>query len=118
MRLAILLFIASLSSACAFVYKIDVQQGNLVTQDLVDKLKPGMSKADVKQLLGTPLLNDVFHANSWDYYFSNNRGGKPASPPSRLTVHFKDDKLASYEGGGRSGRAAADSPSSMSRIDR
>jgi outer membrane protein assembly factor BamE len=116
MRFASLAFVLLLASAC--VYKIDVQQGNLVTQEVVDKLKPGMTKAEVKALLGTPLLNDVFHANQWDYYFSNARGGKPASPPSRLTVHFKDDKVASYEGAGRAGRAAADSPSSMSRIDR
>ena len=113
--LASLLLIAALSGC---VYKIDVQQGNLVTQDLVEKLKPGMTKAEVKQLLGTPLLNDVFHQNEWDYYFSNLRGGRAASQPSRLTIRFKDEKLASYEGGGRSGRAAADSPSSMSRTDR
>jgi outer membrane protein assembly factor BamE len=113
--LAPLLLIAALSGC---VYKIDVQQGNLVTQDLVDKLKPGMSKAEVKQLLGTPLLNDVFHRDEWDYYFSNARGGKAASQPSRLTLRFKDEKLASFDGAGRSGRAAADSPSSMSRTER
>jgi outer membrane protein assembly factor BamE len=118
MRLAILFLAASLLAGCMLVYKIDVQQGNLVTQDLVDKLKPGMTKAEVKGLLGTPLLNDVFHANDWDYYFSNTRNGRQASPPSRLTVHFKDEKLAAFTGGGRSGRAAADSPSSLSRTDR
>ncbi|HZZ91689.1 MAG TPA: outer membrane protein assembly factor BamE [Usitatibacter sp.] len=110
-----LLLIAALSGC---VYKIDVQQGNLVTQDLVDKLKPGMTRAEVKQLLGTPLLNDVFHQNEWDYYFANARGGRVASQPSRLTVYFKDDKMASYAGAGRSGRAAADSPSSLSRTER
>jgi outer membrane protein assembly factor BamE len=116
MRLiAPLLLIAALSGC---IYKIDVQQGNLVTQDVVDKLKPGMTKAEVKALLGTPLLNDVFHQNEWDYYFSNSRRGRVASQPSRLTVYFKDDKLASYAGAGRSGRAAADSPSSMSRTER
>ena len=116
MRLiAPLLLIAALSGC---IYKIDVQQGNLVTQDVVDKLKPGMTKAEVKALLGTPLLNDVFHQNEWDYYFSNSRRGRVASQPSRLTVYFKDDKLASYSGAGRSGRAAADSPSSMSRTER
>lgn len=110
-----LLLIAALTGC---IYKIDVQQGNLVTQDSVDKLKPGMTKSEVKMLLGTPLLNDVFHQNEWDYYFSNLRGGRVASQPSRLTVRFKDDKLASIEGSGRSGRAAADSPSSMSRTER
>jgi outer membrane protein assembly factor BamE len=113
--LAPLLLIAALSGC---VYKIDVQQGNLVTQDLVDKLKTGMTKAEVKQVLGTPLLNDVFHQDEWDYYFSNAKRGKAASQPSRLTVKFKDDKLASIVGNGRTGRAAADSPSSMSRTER
>jgi outer membrane protein assembly factor BamE len=113
--LASLLLIAALSGC---VYKIDVQQGNLVTQEMVDKLKPGMTKAEVKQILGTPLLNDVFHQNEWDYYFSNLRRGRVASQPSRLTVYFKDDKLARFTGNGRSGRAAEDSPSSMSRTDR
>jgi outer membrane protein assembly factor BamE len=114
--LAPLLLVAALATGC--IYKIDVQQGNLVTQEMVDKLKTGMTKAEVKAALGTPLLNDVFHQNEWDYYFSNSRGGRPASQPSRLTVRFKDDKLATIEGEGRSGRAAADSPSSMSRSDR
>ena len=116
MRLIFPLLLIAALSGC--VYKIDVQQGNLVTQENVDKLKPGMSKSEVKMLLGTPLLNDVFHQNEWDYYFSNSRRGRVASQPSRLTVRFKDDKLASIEGAGRSGRAAADSPSSMSRTDR
>lgn len=116
MRLiAPLLLIAALSGC---IYKIDVQQGNLVTQEMVDKLKLGMTKGEVKLTLGTPLLNDVFHQNEWDYYFSNSRNGRVASQPSRLTVRFKDDKLASIEGSGRSGRAAADSPSSMSRTER
>src|SRR3954466_8609925 len=105
------------ATLCACVYKIDVQQGNLVTQDLVDKLKPGMTKAEVKQVLGTPLLNDVFHQNEWDYYFSNSRRGRAASQPSRLTVYFKAEKPAGSAGSGRSGRPAADSPSSMSRTE-
>lgn len=116
MRLLVPLLLIAALTGC--VYKIDVQQGNLVTQDVVDKLKPGMTKSEVKMLLGTPLLNDVFHQNEWDYYFSNSRRGRVASQPSRLTVKFKDDKLAAIEGAGRSGRAAADSPSSMSRTER
>ena len=89
-------------SACSLVYKIDIQQGNYVTQDLVAKLKPGMTKGEVRQLLGTPLLIDVFHANQWEYYFSSARRGK-GEPTSRLTVYFKDDKVASFTGQGRSG---------------
>ena len=96
-------FIASLllSLACAgCVYKIDVQQGNYVTQDLVDKLKPGMTKAEVRGILGTPLLTDAFHANRWDYYFSN----KPHRMPeerSGVSIFFQDEKLVSIQGQGR-----------------
>ena len=102
MRLFAALAAAAVLSACSLVYKIDIQQGNYVTQDLVAKLKPGMTKGEVRQLLGTPLLIDVFHANQWEYYFSSARRGK-AEPTSRLTIHFKDDKVASFTGAGRSG---------------
>ena len=102
MRLIAALIAATALSSCALVYKIDIQQGNYVTEDLVAKLKPGMTKAEVKNLLGTPLLIDVFHVNQWEYYFSNVRGHKP-DPTSRLTIQFKDDKVVSFTGKGRSG---------------
>jgi outer membrane protein assembly factor BamE len=95
--LAIALCCAAVSGCGPFVYKIDVQQGNYVTQDVVDKVKVGQTKAEVRQILGTPLLNDVFHADRWDYYFSNGKGGKPRDT-KRFTVLFKDDKVASFEG--------------------
>jgi outer membrane protein assembly factor BamE len=100
MRFALIFAACTLVSACGLVYKIDVQQGNYVTQDLVAKLKPGMTKAEVKQLLGTPLLSDVFHANRWDYFFSNAKGGKPGGR-TRLTIDFKDDKVVSFTGAGQ-----------------
>ncbi len=97
MRLLASLLIALALPACAIVYKLDVQQGNYVTQDVASKLKKGMSKAEVKQLLGTPLLTDVFHSNRWDYYFSNVKGGKP-DERTRLSVFFDDDKLVAVTG--------------------
>ena len=93
----LLLPLVLIASLCGCVYKIDVQQGNLVTQELVDKLKPGMTKAEVKMVLGTPLLNDVFHADRWDYYFSQVKRFNPAER-KRFTVVFKDDKVVSFEG--------------------
>lgn len=92
----VLLLVAATLPAC--VYKIDIEQGNFVTQDQVDRLKVGMTKAEVKQALGTPLLTDVFHANRWDYYFSNEKRGKLDGKPTRFTVLFKDDKLAAFSG--------------------
>jgi outer membrane protein assembly factor BamE len=90
-----LVLCAALAAAC--VHKIDVEQGNYVTQDLVDQLKPGMTRAQVKGILGTPLVADIFHANRWDYYFSNTLGRKKVGE-KRLTVFFQDDKLASWTG--------------------
>jgi outer membrane protein assembly factor BamE len=87
-------------SGCGIVYTIDVQQGNYVTDDLAAKLRVGMTKAEVRQLLGTPLIADPFHANRWDYYFSNVKARRP-DVPSRLTVHFENDRVASFAGEAR-----------------
>lgn len=100
MRYLALAACALVLSACGFIYRIDVQQGNYVAQENVAKLKAGMSRNEVRQLLGTPLLRDVFHADRWDYYFSNTSGSR-SDPPSRLTVIFKDDKVVQWTGEGR-----------------
>ena len=97
MRTLALIFVCSFLAGCGLVYKIDVQQGNYVTEDLVAKLKPGMTKAEVKLLLGTPLLADVFHANRWDYYFSSVKRGK-STERKRFTVTFQDDKVVEFTG--------------------
>jgi len=94
--LAIALLCSSLC-ACNFVHRIDVQQGNYLTEDAVLKLRKGMSKAEVRQTLGTPLLADAFHGNQWDYYFSNVQGGK-AQDRKRFTVYFENDKVVSFSG--------------------
>ena len=82
------------------VYKIDIQQGNYVTQDVAAKLKTGMTKSEVRLLLGTPLLVDPFHSNRWDYYFSNMKGRTPEKS-TRLTVFFENDKVVNYVGEAR-----------------
>ncbi len=107
MRLLVTLLASLALAGC--VYKIDVQQGNYVTQDVVAKLKKGMTKSEVKQLLGTPLLSDAFHANRWDYFFSNVKGGKPEDR-TRLTVFFEEDKLVSVMGDVRPAAAAQAAP--------
>ena len=91
----------AIAAACALisgcVYKIEVQQGNYVTQDAVAKLKTGMTKTEVRQALGTPLLADVFHANRWDFYFSQVKGGK-GEDRKLVSVFFQDEKLVSFTG--------------------
>ena len=104
MRLSAFLLAAVLLSGCGrLVYTLDVQQGNYVTTDVAAKLKVGMTKAEVRQLLGTPLLIDAFHPNRWDYYFSNVKGGK-AENRTQLSVFFVNDKVASFTGEARPAR--------------
>ena len=100
MRLLAPIIAALALAGCSFVYTIDVQQGNYVTQDVAAKLKTGMTKAEVRQLLGTPLLIDAFHANRWDYFFSSVKGGK-AENRTRLSVFFENDKVVNFIGEAR-----------------
>lgn len=79
------------------VYKIDVPQGNIVTQEMVNQLKPGMNKRQVLFVMGTPLLTDTFHPERWDYIYRLHPGGKPATQ-FRVTLYFKDDVLAGMDG--------------------
>ena len=73
-------------------YKIDVRQGNDVTPEMVAQLKKGMSKDQVRFVLGTPLVTDVFHADRWDYVYRFQPGRGKVSE-RRLTVYFKDGVL-------------------------
>ena len=77
-------------------YKIDVVQGNFVSREQADSLKPGMSRPQVRDILGTPLLVSVFHADRWDYMFTFHRQG--VAPQARkVTVFFKGDVLDRFE---------------------
>lgn len=80
-------------------YRPDIQQGNFVSQEMVAQLKPGMTQDQVVFLLGTPLLNDMFHAERWDYAFRLQKGNGEITT-SRVTVFFKDKLVSSFEGGG------------------
>jgi len=78
-------------------YKIDIQQGNAVTQDMVAKLKSGMTRSQVRFLLGSPLVVDPFRTDRWDYVYLYQRQGK-VDERRRLTVIFVEDKLVRLEG--------------------
>ena len=78
-------------------YKIEIQQGNFVSQEMVSQLKPGMSKEQVRFVLGTPLLADIFHAERWDYiYWRETPAGEREQ--RKLAVHFEDGRLARVDG--------------------
>ena len=96
--------VAMLSACAGFgVYKIDIQQGNLITQEQLAKVKPGMNRIDVRNALGTPLLQDAFHANRWDYYFSDDRATRYGpfgreTQRFQVTILFVDEKVSSIAG--------------------
>jgi outer membrane protein assembly factor BamE len=79
------------------VYMLDINQGNYLSQDMVDKLKVGQTKVQVRQLLGTPLVVSVFRDNRWDYVYEFTRQGLVREHRT-FTVYFVDDKLARWEG--------------------
>ena len=79
------------------VYRIAVQQGNIIDQKKVDQLKVGMSKRQVQYVMGTPLLNDAFHENRWDYIYQIRLGDKTLRE-RRFTIFFTDDQLVRYDG--------------------
>jgi outer membrane protein assembly factor BamE len=79
------------------VYKLDINQGNYLSQDLVDKLKVGQTKTQVRQLLGTPLLVSPFRENRWDYVYEFTKQGRVVEHRT-FTAYFVEEKLARWEG--------------------
>ncbi|MCL2871842.1 MAG: outer membrane protein assembly factor BamE [Betaproteobacteria bacterium] len=91
------------------VYKLDINQGNYLTQDMVEKLKVGQTRQQVRSALGTPLLSSSFHADRWDYVYSYTKNGKEIEN-RKLAVFFEKDLLARWEGD--------DAPVSKSELNR
>jgi len=78
-------------------YKIEIQQGNFVSQEMMSQLKTGMSKDQVRQIMGTPLLVDLFHNERWDYIYSR-ATSDGRREQRKLAVFFEDGKLARMTG--------------------
>lgn len=78
-------------------FKIDVRQGNYVSQDMVAQLKPGQTKDQVRFILGTPLIVDAFHTDRWDYVYRFQPGRGPLEQ-RRLIVYFEDNRLVRVGG--------------------
>ena len=100
-----LLLAATAAPGCNFVpripgitpYRMDIQQGNFVSQEMVSQLKPGMSKEQVRFILGTPLLTDIFHAERWDYvYWREDPEGRREQ--RKLAVFFDKGQLSRVDG--------------------
>jgi outer membrane protein assembly factor BamE len=78
-------------------YRVEVVQGNFVSKEQVEAIKPGMSRQQVRDILGTPLVTSVFHADRWDYVFTLKRQGVPPQQ-RKLAVFFKGGVLDRFEG--------------------
>lgn len=76
------------------VYKLDIQQGNIITQEMVDQLRPGMTPRQVRFIMGTPMVLDTFSPQRWDYLYSIQPGGQ-GRYQERLSVFFDDNNLLS-----------------------
>ena len=79
------------------LHKIDIQQGNVIDQEMLNKLQPGMDKKHVKFIMGTHVLVDPFHNERWEYIYSFQEGGK-VREQRHITLHFEGGKLAHISG--------------------
>tara|TARA_R110002073_G_scaffold104659_1_gene236956 strand:- start:170 stop:553 length:384 start_codon:yes stop_codon:yes gene_type:complete len=103
-RNSVLLSLMSLLLACNVgaldfpgVYKISIPQGNIITQEMIDQLRPGMTKRQVIFVMGTPLVRDPFHQDRWDYVYNFMPGGGVRGQ-ERVSVFFEEDSLVSFTG--------------------
>lgn len=104
-RNSVLLGLMSLLLACnnvgsmdfPGVYKIAIPQGNIITQEMIDQLRPGMTKRQVIFVMGTPLVRDPFHQDRWDYVYNFQPGGGVRGQ-ERVTVFFENDALINFTG--------------------
>lgn len=113
-RLTALTLLASLLMACSSipvpqfpgVYKIPISQGNIITQEMIDKLEPGMTRRQVIFVMGTPLVRDPYDQDRWDYVFNYQPGGGIRGQ-ERVSLYFANDVLSHFEGDFQPGPDAA-----------
>ena len=79
------------------VYRINVEQGNVVTEEMVEQLRPGLNRRQVRYIMGTPLIEDSFHEDRWDYLYLLRNGSELLSE-TQLTLWFEEDALVRVEG--------------------
>jgi outer membrane protein assembly factor BamE len=126
-RFVVLILTTLLEAGCGFdwipfVYRQDIHQGNVITQEMVDQLRPGMTQRQVTYIMGAPLLVDPFHDNRWDYIYSNQPGDEPRVQKT-VTLIFKGESLDQLQGDFRPGTLPSiemkkDSSVEVPKIDR
>ncbi|MDJ0656238.1 MAG: outer membrane protein assembly factor BamE [Xanthomonadales bacterium] len=93
----LLLTLVAATTGCNFIYKIDIQQGTMLDQDMVNDLKPGMTKRQVALVLGTPAIASPFHQDRWDYIQTYERRGEQITRKV-LSLAFENNRLVKIEG--------------------
>ncbi len=126
MKLASRIFLAlivttSLSACSSFrfpgVYKVGIQQGHIITEEMASQLKLGMSKRQVRFVLGNSLVPDTFNDDRWDYPYSVRRGSQGEITQYLYTVYFENDKLVKTEGDYLPGKAPLSGEKSEKYLD-
>ena len=79
------------------VYRIDIEQGNLVEQDMIERLAPGMSRRQVRFIMGSPLVEDTFNPDRWDYPYVI-RNGRNIIRAARVSIYFENERLSDIHG--------------------
>ena len=109
-----------LLAGCISPYRMAVPQGNVVTRDMMEQLRPGMTRNEVRYVLGTPLVTDPFHPDRWDYFYSLRKGAEAkwgrhtesALETKHLTVIFEKDRVLRIESDYPTGESDASTPKS------
>jgi outer membrane protein assembly factor BamE len=96
----LILALLFLVAACAKLtpYRMEIQQGNYVTPEMVAQLSPGLTRDQVRFVLGTPLVSDIFHEDRWDYVFVRRRASSQEVEYHRIAVFFQEGRLKRVEG--------------------
>lgn len=97
------------------IHKFEIQQGNVITQDMIDQLKPGMTKSQVRFVMGTPLVADTFNQNRWDYFYSMQQTDG-TEVRERVAIFFENDQLVGLRGDfipGNSAKPATGTPAGL-----
>ena len=99
LRTTIMTIALSLSACSSWVYRIDIPQGNYLEQKSIDKIQIGMTKEQVKFILGSPVVVDTFNNDTWNYVYRFKSGrSKKLDMQKSFTIEFEDDKLISADG--------------------
>lgn len=121
-RIAAIVLLATSFYGCSSVpriineYKIDVQQGNVLNQDMVSQLRPGLTRDQVRYILGTPMLTDMFHADRWDYVYRLQKGNGTVEMRKFSTFFDNEGRLSRVSGDVAAALASDSVTSQESRI--